>query len=63
MSPSQWMQVQKSRVIYHEINCSDKTFAELGYEFGFSSPSHFNNFCKKMFKCAPGTIRKKNATK
>ncbi|MCL2289409.1 MAG: AraC family transcriptional regulator [Bacteroidetes bacterium] len=60
MSPSQWMQSQKAQAIYHEINCSTKTFAELGYEFGFSSPSHFNSFCKKHFNNSPGNIRKKN---
>jgi len=59
VSPSQWIQSQKAQAIYHEINCSTKTFAELGYEFGFSSPSHFNNFCKKMFNETPGNIRKK----
>jgi len=57
--PSQWLQYQKAQAIYHEINCSAKTFAELGYEFGFSSPSHFNNFCKKVFHDTPGNIRKK----
>jgi len=59
VSPFQWMQSQRSQAIYHEINCSTKTFAELGYEFGFSSPSHFNNFCKKMFNETPGNIRRK----
>ena len=58
-SPAQWIRTQKTQAIYHEIKCSTKTFAELGYEFGFSSPSHFNNFCKKVFNDAPGSIRKK----
>jgi len=60
ISPSQWKQSQKAQAIYHEINCSTKTFAELGYEFGFSSPSHFNSFCKKHFDSSPGNIRRKN---
>ena len=55
----QWIQSQKAQAVYHEINCSNKTFAELSYEFGFSSPSHFNNFCKRIFKNSPGEIRKK----
>ncbi|MCL2311290.1 MAG: helix-turn-helix domain-containing protein [Firmicutes bacterium] len=59
MPPFQWLQVQRAQAVYHEINCSTKTFAELGYEFGFSSPSHFNSFCKKMFNESPGSIRKK----
>jgi AraC-like DNA-binding protein len=60
MPPSKWMQTQRAQAIYHEINCSDKTIAELGYEFGFSSPSHFNNFCRKIFKESLGNIRKRN---
>jgi AraC-like DNA-binding protein len=63
LSPSHWLLILKSQAVYHEINCSNKTFTELGYEFGFSSPSHFNNFCKKIFKCAPGAIRKLNSNK
>jgi len=59
ISPSQWIQSKKSKEIYHEINCSSKTFAEIGYDFGFSSPSHFNNFCKKVFGNTPGKIRRK----
>jgi AraC-like DNA-binding protein len=59
VSPSNWLCDQRTQVIYHEINCSTKTLSELGYEFGFSSPSHFNNFCKKMFNETPGNIRKK----
>jgi AraC-like DNA-binding protein len=58
-SPSQWLRTQRMQAIYHEINCSSKTISELGYEFGFSSPSHFNNFCKKVFNCTPGSLRKK----
>jgi AraC-like DNA-binding protein len=60
MPPSQWLQAQKARAVYHEINCTTKTSSELGYEFGFSSPSHFNNFCKRVFNNSPGNIRKKN---
>jgi AraC-like DNA-binding protein len=58
MSPLEWMKLQRAQAIYHELNCSTKTFSELVYEFGFSSPSHFNNFCKKTFKNTPGSIRK-----
>jgi AraC-like DNA-binding protein len=57
--PSKWMQSQRANAIYHEINCSTKSFADLSLEYGFSSPSHFNNFCKKKFNATPGNIRKK----
>jgi AraC-like DNA-binding protein len=58
MSPIEWMNMQLAIAIYHELSCSIKTFSELSYEFGFSSPSHFHNFCKKTFKKTPGNIRK-----
>ena len=63
MPPAQWLEMRKARAVYHEINCSTKTFSELGYEFGFSSPSHFNNFCKRIFKDSPGEIRRKSQGK
>lgn len=59
VSAYQWMQMQKAKNIYHEINCSNKTFTELSFEYGFSSPSHFNDFCKKYFEETPGNIRKR----
>lgn len=58
ISAYQWMNREKARKIYHEINCSRKTFTEIAFEYGFYSPSHFNNFCKKNFGTSPGNIRK-----
>ena len=60
ISPYQWMQEQRARRIYHEINCSKKTFTEIAFEFGFSSPAHFNDFCKTYFHNTPGGVRKEN---
>ena len=59
-SPYQWMQEQKSKKIYHEINCSKKSFTEMAFEYDFSSPAHFNVFCKQFFGCTPGDLRKEN---
>jgi len=59
-SPYVWLLEQKSKKIYHEINSTKKTFSELSYEFGFSSPAHFSNFCKKYFGNTPGELRKSN---
>jgi AraC-like DNA-binding protein len=59
ISVYQWIQTQRAKNIYHEINCSNKTFTELGFAYGFSSPSHFNDFCKKVFNDTPGNLRKK----
>lgn len=59
VSAYQWIQEQKAKNIYHEISCSNKTFTEMSFEYGFSSPSHFNDFCKKYFNATPGNIRKR----
>lgn len=58
VSAQQWVNQERARKIYHEINCSRKTFTELAFEYEFSSPSHFNDFCKKNFGKTPGNIRK-----
>ncbi len=54
----QWMKTRKAKNIYHEINCTKKTFSEIGFEYGFSSSSYFNDFCKANFGKTPGEIRK-----
>ena len=57
---NKWLQNKKAQSVYRDINCTRKTFSELAYDHNFSSPAHFNFFCKKMFDEAPGNIRKKN---
>lgn len=59
-SPYQWMQEQKAKKIYHEIHCSKKTFTEMAFDYEFSSPAHFNVFCKLFFGQTPGELRKEN---
>lgn len=58
VSASQWMKIQKSKLIYHDINDRDKTFKEISFIHGFYSPAHFNDFCKSQFGYTPGEIRK-----
>lgn len=60
MPAYQWIKTKKARSIYHEINCTKKTFSEIGFEYGFSSSSYFNDFCKANFGMTPGEIRSKN---
>ena len=57
-SPYQWMQKQRAKKIYHEIHCTQKTFTEIAFKYGFASPAHFNVFCKLSFGQKPGDIRK-----
>lgn len=53
-----WMKREKMKLIYHDITSSDNTFKEITYKYGFSSPSHFNDYCKVNFGYTPGKLRK-----
>lgn len=59
VSASQWMRSQRAKVVYHDINNGNKTFKEISYHHGFTSPAHFNDFCKLHFGATPGQIRKR----
>lgn len=59
ISASKWMEQNKARAIYHEINCSNKTIMEIAYEFQFS-PSQLNDYCKRIFKKTPKQLRKED---
>jgi AraC-like DNA-binding protein len=63
VSPSVWLQKERSKKIYHEINCSTKTFKELSIKYDFSSQAHFNSFCKKMYGMSPGELRESTVEK
>ncbi|MBK5723118.1 helix-turn-helix transcriptional regulator [Dysgonomonas sp. Marseille-P4677] len=63
VSAYHWMKDERSKAIYHQINSTEKSLKEISDEYGFSSPSHFNDFCKIHFGSTPGRIRsKKNTT-
>jgi AraC-like DNA-binding protein len=59
ISAYKWLCEEKSKRLFHEITCSRQTFTQLSYDFGFSSPAHMNNFCRKMFGDTPGNLRAK----
>ncbi|MDR2292677.1 MAG: helix-turn-helix domain-containing protein [Prevotellaceae bacterium] len=59
LSAYKWLCQEKSKKLFHEITCSRQTFTQLSYDFGFSSPAHMNNFCRKMFGDTPGNLRAK----
>ncbi|MDR0667669.1 MAG: AraC family transcriptional regulator [Prevotellaceae bacterium] len=60
MPAYQWMSQEKAKRIYHDINCTKKTFKELSVAYEFSSSAHFNSFCKKAFGVSPSKIRHQN---
>lgn len=59
VSAYQWINEQRSKSVLHELNNSEKPLKEISDNYGFSSPSHFNDFCKSQFGATPGEIRKK----
>ena len=61
VSPYQWMQEQRAKRVYKEITCTRKTFTIIAKEYHFSSPAHFNDFCRQYFQNTPGGLRKENA--
>ena len=58
VSPYKWMREQKAKKIYHEVCFGPKTFTRIASEYGFSSPAHFNDFCKMFYDNTPGKLRK-----
>ncbi|MBD8346893.1 MULTISPECIES: helix-turn-helix transcriptional regulator [unclassified Dysgonomonas] len=60
ISPYKWMKDQRAKRIFHEINNYTKNFKVISEEYGFSSLSQFNDFCKVHFGLTPGEIRKKS---
>jgi AraC-like DNA-binding protein len=60
VSPYRWMQSQKAKQVYHEVCHGRRTFTKISTEMGFSSPAHFNDFCRIYFGKTPGKLRKEN---
>ncbi|MCL2097590.1 MAG: helix-turn-helix transcriptional regulator [Bacteroidales bacterium] len=59
VSPYQWMEREKAKMIHYDINCTNKSFKEISSKYHFASQSHFNSFCKKMFQLPPGALRER----
>lgn len=57
VSPYRWMINQKAERIFHQVRMTDLTFKQISSDFGFTSLSRFNDFCKTNFGKPPGYIR------
>jgi len=57
-SPAQWINREKAADIRMELRESGKPIKEIAEEYGFSSVSYFNQFCRKNLGKTPGNIRK-----
>lgn len=60
VSPYRWMKEEKAKNILDDIRNGTKPFSQMKEEYGFSSMSHFNYFCKKSFGIPPGRLRREN---
>lgn len=58
-SPALWLKEQKKAAISKDLFYTNKTLKQIGFEYGFYSPAHFNNYCKSAFGMSPGEMRKK----
>jgi AraC-like DNA-binding protein len=62
-SPYKWMQKQKAKQIFVEINRGIKSLQEIANEYKFSSYQHFSVFCKAQLGATPTTIFEKHKAK
>lgn len=58
ISPYKWMLQDKAEKVYCEIRLEKQDFKRISSDFGFSSISHFTNFCKTYLGTTPSNIRK-----
>lgn len=61
--PHCWIEKEKAKKIYYEINCTQRTFKEISIEYDFSSTAHFDKFCKRVYGMSPGVLRKNSKEK
>ena len=60
VSPYKWMNNQKAKMIFQQVRTTDLTLKEISANFGFTSLSRFNDFCKTNLGKPPGDIREKS---
>jgi AraC-like DNA-binding protein len=58
--PKQWINKQRLDHSYRELQNSKKRIAEIAYECGFESTSHFIKIFKKQFGVTPNTLKTEN---
>lgn len=48
-----WTLSQKAKYVRHKLTSPNVTISDIIHELGFTSPSHFNKFCKSEFGSTP----------
>lgn len=61
-SPYKWMQEKKAEQVRGMIINPEISFQEIVAEFGFSSPSHFTSYCRRLFGVPPSQLREESNT-
>lgn len=54
----QWLIQKRAELISYRLSMKYIPFTEIIDEFNFSSPQHFNSFCKQYLGDTPGNLRK-----
>lgn len=55
----QWLIEKRAKRISHKLSMAHIPFVDIIDEFNFSSPQHFNSFCKQYLGDTPSNLRKK----
>lgn len=55
-SPARWIQQEIAKKVKIFLSTSDVTIADAIEKFHFSSPAHFNRFCRRYFGKTPGEL-------
>lgn len=55
----QWLVEKRAEHISHKLSMAHIPFVDIIDEFNFSSPQHFNSFCKQYLGDTPSNLRKK----
>lgn len=59
-SPYKWMQKKKAEQVLEMISDPELSFQEISGKLGFSSPSHFTAYCRRMYEMSPTQLREKS---
>ena len=59
-SPYKWMQKKRAEQMLEMICDPEFSFQEISGRLGFSSPSHFTAYCRRMYGMSPTLLRERN---
>lgn len=62
ISAYSWLLKRKAKLIIYRIIIYGDEFSQIINDFDFSSPSHFNKFCKSQYGMTPCELRKRLKT-